>query len=663
MAVYNQYQISIKHIFYILFIFLASSVFSQNYLDTLAKKIGVAKNDSAKINLYYKFSLADKKLSSSQRDSLYNLIIETGKNSKNKRMLAFALYKQGYFHDSRSENNKAIEKYFSALKEAEKIGFIWIRLMAHNRIGSVYMKEKNHEFSLKQYHYSIALAKQINDSANLSEGYAMLATIYNNYDKLDSSLFYNHKALEIREVFGVRVNLANSYNNLGLTYKSLKQYDKSLEYLQKSLKIREEEKDYKGIAGSNINIANVLRAQKKYKEALKYAEAGTNIAFKNKIGDFYLNGLFSQAEVLYKLGMYKESVLMFRICRVVGDSIKKEKINTQVAELQSKYDSDKKDADLKLKEEQIKSKTAQNSKQKILIVASCIALLMALLAVFFIYRSFRLNKRNAVQLAFKNHLIEEKNKEITDSINYARLIQQSLLASESMLDENLNEYFILYKPKDIVSGDFYWASETHEGFLLACVDCTGHGVPGAFMSLIGKENLDKAIVKTSSPKQILTELNKGVKRSLNQNSPGNNNRDGMDAAIVRIEKSNNTVSKVYYSGANRPLWIIRKATGALEEIKPTKQAIGGFTTDSQEFEEHELILNNGDMIYISTDGYADQFGSDKNKKLTTKRFKDLLISIHSSKAKEQKQELEGFFTNWKGKSEQLDDLLVIGIKI
>jgi serine phosphatase RsbU (regulator of sigma subunit) len=227
---------------------------------------------------------------------------------------------------------------------------------------------------------------------------------------------------------------------------------------------------------------------------------------------------------------------------------------------------------------------------------------------------------------------------------------------------NLKEYFILYKPKDIVSGDFYWAAESEDGFLIACVDCTGHGVPGAFMSLIGKENLDKAVVKTNSPKQLLQELNKGVKKSLNQNG-SNLNRDGMDAAIVRIENEENGISKVFYSGANRPIWIIKKAEGVLEEIKATKQAIGGFTPDDQEFVEHELLLKKGDSIFISTDGFADQFGSDKNKKMTTKRFKDLLHSVNAYNSMQQKQKLEKFFDDWKGAQEQLDDLLVIGIKI
>jgi serine phosphatase RsbU (regulator of sigma subunit) len=642
--------------------FFANYFFGQNYLDTIAIKIKKAKNDSVKIDVYYKSALAKDKLNSKQRDSLNELVLETGKNSPDKKLLSYALFKQGYYHNNRNESSKAIEKYFLALKEAEKVKNIYVRLISHNRIGFIYADEKNTKGAVRQYHYSIPLAKMINDSNDLSDAYSSLGTIYNNTKLFDSSLFYHFKALEIRLMQANRKNLAITYNGIGLTYKGLKDYDKAIDFLKKSLEIRIEVKDKKGEAGSKINIGNVLNLKGDYTKALEYLLDGTDIAYKNKAGDFYCSGLLGIKNSYSKAKKWKECSLAWDKYKMATDSVKGEKIKKDILELEAKYDSDRKDADLKLQEEQIRSKIAENSKQKILIVASIIALLMALIAVFFIYRSFRLNKRNAIQLAFKNHLIEEKNKEITDSINYARLIQQSLLASETMLNKNLKEHFILYKPKDIVSGDFYWAAETDKGFLLACVDCTGHGVPGAFMSLIGKENLDKAIVKTNSPKEILSELNKGVKRSLNQNS-GNGNRDGMDVAIVRIEKEKDGRSKVVYSGANRPCWIIKNGTTMVEEIKATKQAIGGFTKDEQEFDEHELILQTGDSVFISTDGYADQFGSEKNKKMTTKRFKELLISTQVFNSADQKNKLEEFFSTWKGKNEQLDDLLVIGIKM
>ncbi len=641
---------------------LTNVFFGQNYLDSVTIKINKAKNDSVKINVYYKAALAKEKLTSRQCDSLNDLILETGKHSTDKRLLSYALFKQGYYHNHRGESSKAIEKYFMALKEAEKVNNIYVRIMSHNRIGNVYSLEKNGKGAIRQYHYSIPLAKMINDSDDLADAYSSLGTLYNNTKVFDSSLFYHFKSLEIRLKQDNKKNLALTYNGIGLTYKSLKEYDKAIDFLKKSLDIRIEVKDKKGEAGSKINIGNVLNLKGDFNKALEYLIDGTEIAYKSKAGDFYCNGLLGIKNSYSKAKKWKECSLAWDKYKNATDSVRGEKMRKDILELEAKYDSDKKDADLKLQEEQIRSKIAENSKQKILIIASIIALLMALIAVFFIYRSFRLNKKNAIQLAFKNHLIEEKNKEITDSINYARLIQQSLLASETMLNKNLKEYFILYKPKDIVSGDFYWAAETTNGFLLACVDCTGHGVPGAFMSLIGKENLDKAIVSTNSPKQILSELNKGVKRSLNQNS-GNGNRDGMDAALIRIEEQGGGKAKLVYAGANRPLLVLKKGDTQIEEIKATKQAIGGFTSDEQEFEEHEILLDKGDSVFISTDGYADQFGSEKNKKMTTKRFKDLLISLQSLNSADQKNKLDEFFNTWKGKNEQLDDLLVIGIRI
>jgi serine phosphatase RsbU (regulator of sigma subunit) len=187
-------------------------------------------------------------------------------------------------------------------------------------------------------------------------------------------------------------------------------------------------------------------------------------------------------------------------------------------------------------------------------------------------------------------------------------------------------------------------------------------VPGAFMSLIGKENLDKALSKTINPGEILMELNKNVKRSLNQEE-NSGSKDGMDAAVLRIEKNSDGNATVAFAGANRPLYILKQNSDLIEEVKPTKNAIGGFTNNSQIFSEHSIKVNKGDTLVITTDGYADQFGSDSNKKLTTKRFKELLMSVKAKNADDQKKTLDDFFFSWKGNNEQLDDLLVIGINI
>jgi serine phosphatase RsbU (regulator of sigma subunit) len=241
------------------------------------------------------------------------------------------------------------------------------------------------------------------------------------------------------------------------------------------------------------------------------------------------------------------------------------------------------------------------------------------------------------------------------------------------VQKQFTESFILYTPKDIVAGDFYRMYEeenidetderenagmNYNPVLIAAADCTGHGVPGAFMSLLGKENLDKSLNVSASPGGILSELNRNIKRALQQNKKEDATRDGMDIALIKKQGN-----KVWYSGANRPLWIKRKSSSEIEEVKATKTAIGGFTDDSQEYTEHEFDLESGDMLYMFTDGYADQFGGEKEKKLTTKRFKEILLSICDKAASEQKQYLGDFMKDWKKHTEQVDDILVIGIRI
>ncbi len=630
-------------------------------MDTINVKINEAKNDSVKINLYYKTSFSEK-INQQQKDSLIVIMIELGKSSKIKRLYSYALFKQGYYYDNLKKYDKALENYILAIKEAEKVQNLYVQVICHNRMGDIYSEEKKYKIAIRQYHFSIPIAILIKDSADLSENYNKLGTIYKQINIVDSSLYYHFKALEIRLKSGSKKSLANTYNNIGLIYKKIKNYDKAIEYLEKSIKIKEQVNDKKGIAGSKINLGIVYNLKKEYNKALIYIESGVKMAYESKNGVYYCNGLLELQNSLFNLKKYKESCIVFNRYLTAKDSIEKEKNNNELQELEIKYNSEKKDAELKLKSEQIKNKTEQNAKQKILIIASVVALLMALIAVIFIYRSFVLNKRNAKQLALKNLLIEEKNKEITDSINYAKLIQQSLLASKLMLDKNLKDYFILYKPKDIVSGDFYWATETNNGFLMACVDCTGHGVPGAFMSLIGKENLDKAATISSSPKQILNLLNLGVKKSLNQNE-NNTNKDGMDIALININYLADGKTKVNYAGANRSLLIIRKNNSIVEEIKSTKSAIGGFTSNEQVFDETEIILDKGDLIFMTTDGYADQFGYEKNKKMTTKKFKEFLLDNKNIQIPDIKNNLENFFTNFKGKLDQVDDVLVIGIRV
>jgi serine phosphatase RsbU (regulator of sigma subunit) len=268
------------------------------------------------------------------------------------------------------------------------------------------------------------------------------------------------------------------------------------------------------------------------------------------------------------------------------------------------------------------------------------------------------NKLLEEQVKQRTYELSLKNQEITDSIHYASRIQQALLINKDEIVKNINNHFILFKPKDIVSGDFYFYAKHQDYIFLAAADCTGHGVPGSLMSMIGHEKLKLAVAHTINPGEILTYLNKSIKEALNQHAEKDSTRDGMDIALVRI---NFLTNEVVYSGANRPIWIIKKDKSEIEEIKATKKAIGGFTDSEQIFDEHYMSLNEGDVFYLFSDGYADQFGKN-GKKLMTKKFKEILLSINSLNMLEQQNYLDNFIENWKSGIEQIDDILVIGVK-
>ncbi len=256
-------------------------------------------------------------------------------------------------------------------------------------------------------------------------------------------------------------------------------------------------------------------------------------------------------------------------------------------------------------------------------------------------------------------IIEEKQKEILDSINYAKRIQFSLLASESLLNRNLPEHFVLFKPKDVVSGDFYWATPTPEGFVFITADCTGHGVPGAFMSLLNISKLSQAINenKITRPDLILNNIRIEIIKALNTEG-SEESKDGMDAVLCKLDVKN---LKLQYAAANNAFYIIRN--NELLICKADKMPVGKGHDDSISFTFNEIALEKGDVIYTFTDGYADQFGGPKSKKFKYKQLENILMSICSLPLKEQSMILNQKFEDWKGSLDQVDDVLIIGVKI
>ena len=276
---------------------------------------------------------------------------------------------------------------------------------------------------------------------------------------------------------------------------------------------------------------------------------------------------------------------------------------------------------------------------------------------WFLNKKRKNEKEQKNQIVAQKHLVDEKNREILDSITYAKRIQTAILPADKFVKEHLKDSFIIYKPKDIVAGDFYWVEPIGNDVLFAVADCTGHGVPGALVSVVCHNALNRAVreFKLISPAEILDKTREIILNEF-QKSDENVN-DGMD---ISIGKLNLETKQLEWSGANSPLWIINQ--NEIIELAPSKQPIGQFT-NYEPFKNSVVQLKSKDTVYLFSDGYADQFGGEKGKKLKSKKMKEIVLSIQNRSMSDQKIYLESFFEDWKSNLEQLDDVCVVGFRI
>ncbi len=289
--------------------------------------------------------------------------------------------------------------------------------------------------------------------------------------------------------------------------------------------------------------------------------------------------------------------------------------------------------------------------------------IVTLLGAGLLYRSYKLKQRSNIEITKQKEIIEEKNREIVDSINYAQRIQQSLLPSLEEIRKNLPESFVFYKPRNIVSGDFYWFAEQNNRYYIAAVDCTGHGVPGAMLSMIGFNFLNQLVseMQMTDPGKILDQLHSRISQTLNKDGlvDGREMRDGMDMALLCIDKTTNTFS---FSGAVRPLYYVDEE--GIKTIKGGYYSIGGIKSLTEEpFETFTVTPKGKASFYLFSDGFADQFGGPRGKKFKTKKFQELLVTLQDKKMDEQHRHIESVFHEWMGTFEQVDDVCVIGIRV
>lgn len=529
---------------------------------------------------------------------------------------------------------------------------------------------------------AIVLQKEIGDSAGMAYSYHRMGLAYEGLNKYDEALKFLELSLEIRQKIKAEKQYGASLNGIGLVYMDKKEYQLALKKFYDAYKYWSAADDKEGMVIATGNLGELSKRMGDNENALRYLLQSYELADKIHAISFQKGTAHALAEIYYEKGKYKQAYEYYSKYSNLRDTLYNDENSQRMAEMQSRYESEQKEQQIRLLTKEKELQNSELSKKRFMLNALAIGGVLLLVLVFMAFRNIRQKKRvnNKLSLAYteiehKNEKLVDvykvleqnrdeiagKNKEITDSIKYAKRLQEAILPSRDFIHGLFPSSFVLYKPKDIVSGDFYWFEHSGGKKLFAAVDCTGHGVPGAFMSIVGYNQLNQAVNENglTKPSLILNALNKGITSSLKQTEEGSTVKDGMDIALCSFDEKTNILE---YSGAYNPLWLVRD--GKMTELRGDKKPIGVFLGEElQAFNNQVVHLLRGDSLYIFTDGYADQFGGDKGKKFKYKQLMELVLSISEKTMDEQRDILDRTIEKWKGDLEQIDDILLIGVKI
>ena len=506
------------------------------------------------------------------------------------------------------------------LKHAEKFKLKVLTIKAKMALAELTQHEGHVVGGIQQFKEIEKDLLEFGDSVLLNRTYLLLSNAYTVHQNPDSAFWYAKKAYHIVPVNDDQLK-AFSTIHLARGYLSIGEVTNAIKLASQALRVEEDLGAKKEIKDIHNLLAEAYKTDKNYKEALAHLEK------------------------FLKLDQEQASLLSA----------------ANISSLESKMEKEKHQHTLKLKQEEVVRKNAKIKLQSIQNIGLVIVLFFAIGFIVLAVRSYRIKKRDAETIMKQKIMVEQAHQEIKDSIVYAKRIQSAILPPAKLVKEYLKESFILYKPKDVVAGDFYWMEHREGKVLFAAADCTGHGVPGAMVSVVCNNALNRSVREhgLTNPGEILNKTREIVIQEFEKSDE--EVKDGMDIALCALFPSREGVGGVLqYAGANNPLWMIRN--GELIETKANKQPIGQFD-NPEPYTTHTFELEQGDSIYIFSDGYVDQFGGEKGKKFKATAFRSLLLSIQDKSMEEQKTIINESFETWKGHLEQIDDVCVIGVKV
>jgi len=576
----------------------------------------------------------------------YHLVKNDSINAAWKGYMIGLTYKYwGKYHEAQNEIQKDISIFE---KLGDKDGILNCYIVS----GYINQAWGNNDEANRICRITLQMAKTQDDISAQGYSYLAIGNVFLAKNNLDSAFVYLNNALakfkECDEQYGVAI----TNRDLGTYYLLKGNTQKSLIHLNSGLEILAKISNKRGYSEVLAIIGKVFLARNDYESAVKNLEESQRLALEMELYEDIIKNFQSLSIAYEKWGKYDSALKCIQKYTHLKDSIFNAEKHFQIAELQTQYETEKKEQQIALQNIKLDK---NKSIQRLLILAFVLASTLA----FFSFRWYRIKKRDNQLLSEQKRMIEQKNTQITDSINYAKRIQGVLLGKSSTLPKPVKDLFILYQPKDIVSGDFYFIKEYQNYTVIAAADCTGHGVPGAFMSMLGVTLMNEVFTYSNprSAAEVLEEMRIKVKEALNQTEYKTEAKDGMDMALCIIDKSKN---QLQYSGAYNSLYLVRN--NELTEYKAVRNPVGVHMKELP-FQNEVVNFETNDQFYIFSDGYADQVGGSSYQKFKIVEFRKLIHSISSLPMNEQVSKLESTIQIWKGSTDQTDDMLVVGFKM
>ncbi|MFC2086272.1 SpoIIE family protein phosphatase [Bacteroidota bacterium] len=681
---YNTKRIIHKSISILLLVFLLINLSFSNTradlfnIDSLLE-VAEYSNDTSKLIIYKDIAWFIRNTDPIKSLKYGNKALEISMEIKDSNQISTLHNYIGVFYSKMEMWPYSLESYLIAFEIAKKIGNKVEIGYALNNISQAYKIMGNDslafEFSLKALNFF----EEANDEVGKAYCYSNIANQLIEKNQYDDALNYLVPSLKILYENEKSSRLTFCYCQIGKIYQEKEELHKAIENFKKALEIAQKDQNELGIGVTLIHIGNIHVDFENYAIAKKYYNDALVIA--NQIGSLEIinNAYSGLSSVYFKLGDFKRAFDQLKLYNQSNDSLKtiqnSNKINQLV--LQNKFDKELQEKETEQQNRDIEAQANLQRQKAIRNYTLVVLSLFVFLGFIIIRNSHKIKNANTQLLVLNDHIREQKEeiesqrdlviyqkREITDSIVYAKRIQSAILPPETYITELLHENFIFYKPRDIVSGDFYWIKQVNHYIILIAADCTGHGVPGAFMSMLGISYLNEIVQRReiTQANQVLNELRSQIKHSLRQHGQRDESKDGMDIALCILDTKNNMMQ---YAGAYNPLYLFRDVNGEpeLKEIKADRMPVGFFHGKDKSFTNHEIQLEMGDTLYIFSDGFMDQIGGKGDKKYMSKNFKNLLLGIHEQPMYKQKEILDKTLTDWMGEFPQLDDILIIGVRV